>query len=278
MSVESQSLKFIAEIGLNHNGSIDSAKKHIEIAKECGADIAKFQNYFTETRAYDRGNSIIGEILNQCELSPDQFYELKNFCDDLEIQFASTPFCEKSAELLEQLNCSIIKVASFHLSNEKLIRKILQYKSCKKLILSTGVSTSTQLMYVNNLYDECDHIKPDLSFLHCISEYPISKPSNFHLSNIKHIKRITNKEVGFSDHSLGYKGPVYATLLGASIIEKHFTLDNNLPGADHSMSANPEVFKEMIEKCNEARLMIGTRRLNNIYDCEKGSLQFCVNS
>ena len=108
MQVKNQSLTFIAEIGLNHNGSIDLAKKHIEVAKESGADIAKFQNYYTETRAYDKQNSIIGDILKKCELNPDQFLELKNFCDELKIEFASTPFCEKSAELLNLLIVSDI--------------------------------------------------------------------------------------------------------------------------------------------------------------------------
>ena len=276
MVVKNQTVKFIAEIGLNHNGSIDLAKKHVEKAKECGADIAKFQNYFAKTRAKE--NSPIYEILDQCELNSDQFCELKEFCDELEIEFASTPFCEKSAELLDQLKCSTIKIASFHLSHENLIKKILKYENCKKLILSTGVSSSTQMLYINNLYDEIENTKPEIAFLHCISEYPISQPSNFHLSNINHISRVTNKEVGFSDHSLGTKAPVYATLLGATIIEKHFTLDNELPGADHSMSANPEVFKKMIQNCNEANLMLGSRRLNNFYECEKGSVQFCVNS
>ena len=276
MVEKNQTLKFIAEIGLNHNGSLDLAKRHVEKAKECGADIAKFQNYFTQTRAKE--NSPIYEILDQCELNSDQFFELKNFCDELDIEFASTPFCEKSSELLDELKCSTIKIASFHLSHQNLIKKILKFKSCNKLILSTGVSSSTQLIYVNNLYDEMEQVKPDIAFLHCISEYPISNPSNFHLSNIKHIARITNKEVGFSDHSLGSHAAVYSMLLGATIIEKHFTLDNNLPGADHSMSANPKVFKEMIDKCNEAKLMLGSRRLNNLYDCEKGSVQFCVSS
>ena len=92
MVVKNQNINFIAEIGLNHNGSIDLAKKHVEKAKECGADIAKFQNYFAK-RAKE--NSPIYEILDQCELNSDQFCELKEFCDELEIEFASTPFCEK---------------------------------------------------------------------------------------------------------------------------------------------------------------------------------------
>lgn len=269
-------IKYIAEIGLNHNGSISLAKKHIEKAKEIGADIAKFQTYFTQTRA--KKNSPIRDILNQCELSPEDFYDLKCFCENIGIEFASTPFCEKSAEVLDDLNCSTIKIASFQLANHKLISKVLNFKSCEKLIVSTGVSSSTQLLFINNLYDSFSQTKPSISFLHCISEYPISSPQNMNLSNITFMSNLTGKEIGFSDHSIGVKAPSYAVLLGASIIEKHFTLDTELEGADHAMSADPETFKRMIEYCNEAKLMLGERRLNKYYDCEIGSVPYCDHS
>ncbi len=269
-------LNFIAEIGINHNGSVSLAKKHIEKAKECGANIAKFQNYYTETRA--KKNSPIKEILSKCELKPDDFHDLKLFCENIGIEFASTPFCEKSSELLDELECSTIKIASFHLSNEKLISKILNFQSCKKLIVSTGVSSSTQLLSINNLYDGISTSKPLIAFLHCISEYPISSPANMNLSNITYMSKITNKEIGFSDHSIGTKVPTYAVLLGASIIEKHFTIDNQLQGADHAMSANPEDFKKMISSINEALSILGSRRLNSYYECEAGSVQYCSNN
>ena len=265
---------YIAEIGLNHNGSLDLAKKHIEKAKESGADIAKFQNYFTETRA--KPNSPIRGILDQCELNKDQFYELKNFCEEINIEFASTPFCEKSADLLNELGCETIKVASFHLSSSKLIKKILNFSVCKKIIVSTGVSSSSQIFYINNLYDSLKKNKPEIAFLHCVSEYPISSYSNCNLTNIPFIKSITSKEVGYSDHSLGTEVPKVAVALGASIVEKHFTIDNSLQGADHAMSANPEVFKKMVEECNNIKEMLGTKRLNEPYICEKNSIQFCV--
>lgn len=268
-------ITYIAEIGLNHNGSIDLAKKHIELAKESGADIAKFQTYLTETRA--KINSPIVDILKQCELSIDDFYELKIFCNDIGIEFASTPFCEKSAEFLNEIECKTIKIASFNIKNVKLINKILNFAYCKKLIISTGVSSSLDLLKVNNFYEsKKDKDLPSLSFLHCISEYPISSYSNLNLRNIPFIKNITSKEVGFSDHSIGPLVPSYAVALGASIVEKHFTIDNNLEGADHSMSANPEVFKEMIKMCNDFSTMLGSRRLNNPYKCEENSIQFCT--
>ncbi len=267
-------LNFIAEIGLNHNGSIDLAKKHIESAKESGAQVAKFQTYLTKTRAKE--NSPIIDILKQCELSKDDFYELKTFCKDIGISFASTPFCQESADFLKEIECENIKIASFHIKNLTLISKVLDFPHCKELIISTGVSSSLDLLKVNNFYDSLPINKlPNLTFLHCISEYPISNYSHYNLSNIPFIKKITSKNVGFSDHTIGPLAPTYAVALGAQVIEKHFTIDNNLIGADHSMSANPKTFKEMVKMCNEFKKMLGSRRLNKPYDCEKDSLQFC---
>ena len=268
-----KNISYIAEIGINHNGSIDLAKKHIESAKESGATIAKFQTYKTESRV--DFNSPIYEILKKCELSNENFYELKIFCDELDIKFSSTPFCEESAQFLKDIDCKIIKIASFHLRNLKLIKKILNFKNCEMLIISTGVSSSIDLIRVNNLYDSMLNQKlPELSFLHCISEYPISNIRNFHLSNIINIKKLTDKKVGYSDHSIGSLAASYAVALGSEIIEKHFTIDNQIKGADHSMSANPIVFKEMVEKCEEIQLMMGSRRLNKHYLCEEQIVQY----
>ena len=268
-----KNISYIAEIGINHNGSIDLAKKHIESAKESGATIAKFQTYKTESRV--DFNSPIYEILKKCELSNENFYELKIFCDELDIKFSSTPFCEESAQFLKDIDCKIIKIASFHLRNLKLIKKILNFNNCEMLIISTGVSSSIDLIRVNNLYDSMLNQKlPELSFLHCISEYPISNIRNFNLSNIINIKKLTDKKVGYSDHSIGSLAASYAVALGSEIIEKHFTIDNQIKGADHSMSANPIVFKEMVEKCEEIQLMMGSRRLNKHYLCEEQIVQY----
>ena len=269
-----QNISYIAEIGINHNGSIDLAKKHIEAAKQSGATIAKFQTYKTESRV--ALNSPIYEILKTCELSNDDFYELKNFCDELNIKFSSTPFCEESAQFLKDIDCKILKIASFHLKNLKLIKKILNFENCEILIISTGVSSSIDLVRVNNLYDSMLNKKlPELTFLHCISEYPISNVRNYNLSNISYIKKLTDKKVGYSDHSIGSLAASYAVALGSEIIEKHFTIDNQIKGADHTMSANPIVFQEMVDKCEEIKLMMGSRRLNKHYSCEEEIVQYC---
>ncbi len=270
-------IEFIAEIGINHNGSLDLAKKHIEAAKNAGATIAKFQTYFTETRT--KLNSPIFEILKKCELKPDDFYELSSFCKNLDIEFCSTPFCKKSANILYEIGIPSIKVASFHLTNLDLIRDILKNSNAKRLILSTGVSSISDIISANNTYNEFSSPdKPDLVFLHCISKYPIIKAEDNHLCNIKLISKITEKKVGFSDHSIGSNSSIVATALGAKIIEKHFTIDNNLVGADHSMSADPKTFKKLVDDCQSTFLMLGRHRNNINFDCENDIVQYKVSS
>ena len=270
-------IEFIAEIGINHNGSLDLAKKHIEKAKEAGADVAKFQTYFTESRT--KKGSPIFEILKKCELRPEDFNELKVFCNELDIQFCSTPFCLKSAKVLYDLNCPTLKIASFHLSNLGLIDDLINNSNAKRLLISTGVSSISEIISVNQIYDQCNKIdKPELIFLHCISKYPILNENDNHLENIKFISRITGKKVGFSDHSIGYNAAIIATALGAEVIEKHFTIDNNIEGADHSMSANPKIFKKLVNQCRLTLDYLGNQRGNNPFDCEKEIIQYRVSS
>ena len=269
-------IKFIAEIGLNHNGSMELAKKHIEAAKNAGATTAKFQTYFADSRA--KNNSPIYEILKQCELNAEQYAELADFCKDTEIEFASTPFCKRSFQILNKLNCSFIKVASFHLTNFDLLSTILDESIISNIIISTGVSSFKDIIKNNQFYDSFEKKnKPKLTYMHCVSEYPISSFGNLNLININEIAKETGKEVGFSDHSKGFLAPSYAVILGARVIEKHFTVDNSLIGADHSMSSNPKEFREMVDKCNEGLQIIGSRRSSDMhFECEENALQFCV--
>ena len=276
--MDDSKITFIAEIGLNHNGSMDLAKEHIEKAKESGASVAKFQTYFTDSRA--KNNSPIYSILEQCELNADQFYELAEFCKNIDIKFASTPFCINSFKILNELNCSFIKIASFHLNNHILLRHIFENSKIKELIISTGVSSFKDILNANKFYDDFKRLdKPNLTFMHCISEYPISNLKNLNLINIREIGDQTKKNVGFSDHSKGSLAPSLAISLGARVIEKHFTIDNSLEGADHSMSANPKEFAGMVEKCFQTLEVLGQKRdENNYFECENNAKQFCVKS
>ena len=205
---------------------------------------------------------------------------MAEFCKNIDIEFASTPFCIDSFHILNQLNCSFIKIASFHLTNYELLRTILEKSNIKEIIISTGVSSFKDIINTNQFYDQFDSSnKPNLSFMHCISEYPVSNLNNLNLINIKEIADQTNKCVGFSDHSKGFFAPSIAISLGARVIEKHFTIDNSLEGTDHSMSANPKEFSEMVQKCNQILDVLGKKRDDNYhFNCENNAVQFCVKS
>ena len=264
--------KYIAEIGLNHNGSLDLAKKHIESAKNSGADYAKFQTYFTKKRA--KPGSKIQDILGACELNIHQFAELKEFCDSLDIGFASTAFCKDSAQLLEDIGCKFIKVASFQIGNIELIESLSRSNWIKELWISTGMSNPGEIMSAHKILTDKSSVIDRFCFMHCVSQYPVKKLSDYSLINIPWLEEITGKSAGYSDHTLGSKAAVLAVTLGARLIEKHFTIDNALNGADHAMSANPDAFSDLVIKCQEAEIMIGDKTRSESYSCEEDCLQF----
>ena len=252
-------INYVAEIGLNHNGNIDLAKKHIAKAKQSGATIAKFQTYFTETRPFR--NPDLKSILEQCELSEEQFREIKSFCEQVDISFCSTPFCVNSVDVLDNIGCKIFKIASFHMNNFELIDRVLNSKSCEMLFISTGISNEKKLNALNTFLSENKPANIKIVIMHCISQYPIENKSNLNLINIPMLAQLECcDEVGYSDHSLGIEAATYATILGAKYIEKHFTIDPTLPGADHAMSASPSIFSDLVNSCNDASQSLGTRR------------------
>ncbi len=262
-----QKVDFIAEIGINHNGDFDLARKHIDAAKDAGATTVKMQNYYAETRVAK--DSPIFSILEDCELPPEKIYDLKLYSESLNINFASTPFCTKSAKDLISMGCETIKVASFHLNDKELLKSILEGKDVKTMILSTGASKFSEIENANNFYESFNSIKkPELFILHCISQYPVGLKSDCHLSTMLKIREKTGKQIGFSDHTLGHEVAVNSIFCGAKIIEKHFTIDNSLGGADHAMSANPETFKKLVDACTNALEIFGTPRENSSFNCE----------
>lgn len=271
--VKQNTINFIAEIGLNHNGSIDLAKRHIESAKESGATLVKFQTYNAITRSQKTPE--LYDILKSCEFNAEQYFELKIFCDQIDIHFASTAFCLESAKILDQIKCKFVKIASFQHAHANLLESIVKSNSVEKIFVSTGTSSLSSIIDIDNIYKSIKFSQmPELVILHCISEYPISSPSHCHLINIAKIKDLTHKNVGFSDHSIGAQASSHAIILGATTIEKHFTIDNDLLGPDHKMSANPSVFKEMVTRCSEASEMLGEIRGSSCYDFENPALKF----
>ena len=264
---------YIAEIGLNHNGSVNSAKDHIIEARKSGATIAKFQTYFTETRPFK--DPSLRQILKDCELSQEEFKEVKSFCDESNINFCSTPFCVDSVDVLENIGCKIFKIASFHMNNFELIDRVLKSRCCETLLISTGISDAKKLALLDSFISnhKPKHIK--IVVMHCISQYPIQEKSSLNLVNIPMLAKLNCcDEVGYSDHSLGIEAASYATILGARHIEKHFTIDPSLPGADHAMSASPEVFSQLVKACDDALISLGNNRGDIEYPYEADCKQF----
>ena len=265
----SNKVEYIAEIGINHEGSISLAKELICAAKESGATIAKFQTYNAEKRA--KKHPEIFDILKKSELSIEQFEEIKDYCDQKQIIFSSSPFCEESVYALDKINTKHLKIASFLLTNSSLLRAIKKTKNCEFLYLSTGTCNLEEIKKSMKIIDKT--IK-NIFYLHCISQYPVKDIKDCNLINISFLKELWGNNVGLSDDSIGDFIPSIAVALGARVIEKHFTTTTKRYGFDHEISATPEVFKKMVEKCNSTCLSIGIPRGEVNYECEDSIVKF----
>lgn len=251
----------IAEIGVNHNGSVEFAKKMIKSASECGVDAVKFQTFKSEdlvtenakTANYQEENTNENsqfEMLKKLELSFEDFKELKEYASKYNVMFISSPFDIKSVNLLEKLNVPLYKLGSGELNNFDLINYV--QKTDKTMILSTGMATLDE---IKETYDFIEN-KENLVILHCITGYPIS----FEEANLNFIKTLQSEfdvPIGFSDHSPGIELPIAAVALGACVVEKHFTLDKTLEGPDHKASLNPFEFKAMVDAIRNVELAMG---------------------
>lgn len=251
----------IAEIGVNHNGDINLAKKMIKSASECGVDAVKFQTFKSEdlvtenakTAEYQEKNTSENsqlEMLKKLELSFEDFKELKEYASECHVMFISSPFDIESVNLLEKLGVPLYKLGSGELNNFELINFV--QKTDKPLILSTGMATLDE---IKETYDSI-HNKENLIILHCITGYPTS----FEEANLNFIKTLQNEldvPIGFSDHSPGIELPIAAVALGACVVEKHFTLDKNMDGPDHKASLNPAEFKAMVDAIRNVEVAMG---------------------
>ena len=243
-------ITIIAEIGINHNGSVSLAKKMIKAAKKCGADVAKFQNAYRDhlfqikTKAY--------KVAKKFVLSDSDYKEIKKYCDKLNIEFMSTPYDLKSVKLLENLKVKRYKVASADVVDMPLHEKIISTR--KPVILSTGMATIPEIRKTVRFYKQNKMSR--LTLLHCVSSYPCS-PKSLNLKSMLRLKKLFNLPIGYSDHSLGSDAAIISVGLGATIIEKHFTIDKKLPGADHFMSMNPKEFSAFVQSIREAEIRLG---------------------
>ena len=255
----------IAEIGINHCGSIKFAKNLINIAKISGANAVKFQTFITEKLVkkdealmpYQKRN-IKSEIsqfkmLKKNELSKKDHITLIRYCKKKKIDFISTPYDIDSAKLLIDLGVRTIKIASTDITNIQLIRYLLSKK--KKLILSSGATNLRDLKYLFKLIKKNYSLK-NISLLHCISYYPAPIES-LNLNAITTLKKKFKIKVGFSDHSLSTTAGAYAAALGAKIVEKHITLNRNFFGPDHKASLTPSEFIKYVQNIRDAEKSFG---------------------
>lgn len=259
------SVLIIAEAGVNHNGDLSLAKKLCIAAKKAGADVVKFQTWKTEkvvTRttglaSYQAENINNTEnsqfsMLKKLELDYKAFSELKTFCDNLGIQFLSTPDEEESLDFLVSLHLPILKIGSGEILNIPYLQKV--GSKGIPIILSTGMATLGDVDRAYRILTQSG--APSVSLLHCTTNYPC--PWNeVNLMAIKTLKNAFKCKVGYSDHTLGTEVPVAAVALGATIIEKHFTLDNNMNGPDHKASLNPDDFERMVTQIRHTEIALG---------------------
>ena len=253
----------IAEAGVNHNGDFRLAKKLIEAAKDAGVDAVKFQTFkaedvvtkSVEMAEYQKKN--IGqkesqlEMLKKLELNYEDFKKLRRYADKKRILFLSTPDTDKDADFLENL-VPAFKIGSADLTNHYLLEKVAKKK--KPIILSTGMATLSEVGEAVKALKAAGNDK--IILLHCTTSYPCPL-LEVNLKAMLTLKKQFGLLSGYSDHTLGVTVPIMAVALGAVILEKHFTLDKNLPGPDHKASLNPKELKEMVEAVRKAEEVLG---------------------
>ncbi len=251
----------IAEAGVNHNGSIDNAKKLIEVAASAGADYVKFQTFKAENlvtksaskadyqKANDPESSDQFSMLKQLELSYEHHLELIEHAKKCGIQFLSTGFDLESLDFLNSLNMGLFKIPSGEITNLPYLRKIAYFK--KPVIISTGMATIEEIKDAIEVLMNLEIPQEEITILHCNTDYP-TKPNDVNLLAMLDIQNQFGTQIGYSDHTEGVEVSLAAVALGASVIEKHFTLDKELPGPDHKASLNPE---ELHRLCSGIRIV-----------------------
>ena len=264
-----QHVLIIAEAGVNHNGSLDIAKKLVDKAVEASVDIIKFQTFKAEklvsksAKQADYQKKNIGSsaddsqynMLKKLELSEQDHQELMAYCKKKGIRFWSTAFDFDSIDYLHSLNLGLWKIPSGEITNYPYIKKIALYH--EPVILSTGMCEMSDISSAMNVLQDNGVQKNQITILHCNTEYP-TPYEDVNLLAMKQIKRQFDVAVGYSDHTKGIEVPIAAVALGASVIEKHFTLDRNMEGPDHKASLEPDELKAMASAIRNIEKALGT--------------------
>lgn len=237
----------IAEAGINHNGDMELAKRMIDAAKDAGADAIKFQTHMAEKEMLEGELTAeyIGEpifdLIKRMELSVEQHKDLMEYCKQRGITFLSTGYCREAYDLLDELGVSAFKIGSGEVTNLPLLKHIA--KKSKPMIVSTGMTTLEELRPSIELIKR---LNGNIVLLQCTSTYP-TKYEDVQLKGIEQLRKEFGVPVGLSDHSVGIFIPLAAVALEACIIEKHFTMDRNLPGPDQKASIEPKELEELVK-------------------------------
>jgi N,N'-diacetyllegionaminate synthase len=261
------SVFIIAEAGVNHNGSIDLAYKLIDVAVESGADAVKFQTFKAENIAsknapkaeYQKQTTDVSEsqfdMLKKLELDVETHKELITYCKQKDIIFLSTPFDHESIDLLSDLGLQIFKIPSGEITNLPYLKHIGSLS--EQVILSTGMSTLEEVGDALNILTNAGTSKENITVLHANTMYP-TPMEDVNLNAMLTIQKEFGLAVGYSDHTLGIEVDIAAVVMGASIIEKHFTLDKTMDGPDHEASLEPEELKEMVTSIRNIEKALGS--------------------
>lgn len=277
----------IAEAGVNHNGSMQIAKKLVDKAAEAGVDIIKFQTFKSEKLVskaakqaeYQQRNIGKGDegqlaMLKKLELSVENHHELIRYCKERNIRFWSTAFDMESIDFLHSLNMGLWKIPSGEITNYPYLRKIALYH--EPVILSTGMCELSDVEAAVKVLLEFGVQKEQITILHCNTEYP----TPFQDVNLKAMLEIGEKfgvKIGYSDHTKGIEVPIAAVALGATVIEKHFTLDKNMEGPDHKASLEPDELKAMVCAIRNIEQALGSGH-KTISDSERKNIEIARKS
>lgn len=257
----------IAEAGVNHNGDIQIAKKLIDVAVEAGVDYVKFQTFKADSlvsksakKAEYQSVNINDDddsqytMLKNLELSHENHLELMKYCSEKKIQFFSTAFDVEGVNYLNDLGLSFFKIPSGEITNYPYLRAIALCG--KPVVMSTGMCSEMEIKQALDVLVKFGLKKESISILHCNTEYP-TPMQDVNLKAMLAIQKFFGVKIGYSDHTLGIEVPIAAVALGATIIEKHFTLDRTLPGPDHVASLEPTELKEMVKAIRNIELAMG---------------------
>ncbi|MBR9824356.1 MAG: N-acetylneuraminate synthase [Alphaproteobacteria bacterium] len=259
---------FIAEAGVNHNGDLANALRLCDIAHEAGADAVKFQTFkasklttkTAEKASYQTENAPdMGEsqqdMLQKLELTEAEFRQVRDHCAEIGIEFISTPFDEDSADFLNELGVDRFKVSSGDLTHLPFLQHLARFG--KPVIISTGMATLSEVEEAVDAIEQAGN--PPLAILHCVSNYPAA-PEQANLRAMQTIEMAFGRPVGWSDHTEGSAISLASIAAGARLIEKHFTIDRNMPGPDHAASLEPAELATMISDVRAVEKALGDGR------------------